>query len=62
MDLQLAGKTALITGASSGIGRATAVELAKFGCNVVVGARRVEKLQVGVESYGMCGMVGATEY
>jgi NAD(P)-dependent dehydrogenase (short-subunit alcohol dehydrogenase family) len=39
MDLQLAGKTALITGGSKGIGRATAEILADEGCNVILVAR-----------------------
>jgi len=39
MDLQLAGKTALITGGSKGIGRATAEILAGEGCNVILVAR-----------------------
>lgn len=41
----LAGKTALVTGASSGLGWATAVALAHHGANVVVTARREERLR-----------------
>ena len=45
MDLELKGKRALITGASGGIGRATARLLAKEGVDTVVVARRGEELQ-----------------
>ena len=45
MDLQLKGKTALVTGASAGIGRAIAIELAKEVVNLVVTGRRREELQ-----------------
>ncbi len=41
----LEGKTILVTGASSGIGRATAIECAKLGARVVVTGRNVERLQ-----------------
>lgn len=42
---KLAGKVALVTGANTGIGRVTALELAKRGANVVVGVRSVDKVK-----------------
>lgn len=45
MDLDLAGKTALVTGASRGIGRAIAAALAREGVRVGVAARRVHLLE-----------------
>lgn len=44
-------KTAIITGASSGIGRAAALDLAKQGVNLLLCARRIEKLN---ELKNMC--------
>jgi NAD(P)-dependent dehydrogenase (short-subunit alcohol dehydrogenase family) len=45
MEHTLKGKVAIVTGASSGIGEATARELASRGAAVVLAARAVEKLQ-----------------
>ena len=41
----LAGKTILVTGASSGIGRATAIECSKLGGRIIITARNKERLE-----------------
>jgi 3-hydroxy acid dehydrogenase / malonic semialdehyde reductase len=43
--VDLAGKTAVVTGASSGIGAATVRKLREAGARVVGGARRVERIE-----------------
>ena len=45
MSQNISGKTVVITGASSGLGEATAYHLASLGAKVVLGARREDKLQ-----------------
>jgi NADP-dependent 3-hydroxy acid dehydrogenase YdfG len=45
MPGKLSGKVAIVTGASAGIGRATALALAAEGAKVVITARRQEKLE-----------------
>lgn len=48
----LEGKTILVTGASSGIGKATAIECSKMGANVILTARNKERLE---ETLSQCG-------
>lgn len=49
------GKVVAITGASNGIGKAIAIELAKNGAKVVLGARRTEQLEQLVEEINSTG-------
>lgn len=55
MDLNLAGRHALVCGASEGIGRATAHELALLGADVTVLSRRADALQAVVAALPRTG-------
>jgi 3-oxoacyl-[acyl-carrier protein] reductase len=57
MDLQIAGKVALVTGASKGIGRAIAAELAQEGCRVAISSRSAERIDAAASAVGASGFV-----
>ncbi|MDQ2902468.1 MAG: SDR family NAD(P)-dependent oxidoreductase [Chloroflexota bacterium] len=52
---RIEGQVALVTGASSGIGEATAWALGAHGVRVVVAARRIDRLEALVERIGQAG-------
>lgn len=54
-SFDLTGKTALVTGASSGIGLACAVALAEHGATVTIAARRADKLTGIAQDLGEAG-------
>lgn len=56
MDLRLAGKRALITGASKGIGLAAAFSLGREGCEVVIAARDGDVLDRAVQELRFAGI------
>ena len=55
MDLALQGKVAWVTGASSGLGRATALSLGREGARVAVSARRADELDKVVKDIEAAG-------
>lgn len=57
MDLQLRGKTALVTGASVGLGRCIALMLAREGCELAIVARREALLDSLAEEIQAAGGV-----
>jgi 3-oxoacyl-[acyl-carrier protein] reductase len=56
MDLGLNGKTAIVTGASRGIGKAIALGLAAEKCNLVICARGEEALEAAAEEMRAAGV------
>jgi NAD(P)-dependent dehydrogenase (short-subunit alcohol dehydrogenase family) len=60
MDLQLAGKRALVTGGSKGIGRAAAEAVAEEGCDVVLVARSQPDLDTAADAIRARFQVQAT--
>jgi 3-oxoacyl-[acyl-carrier protein] reductase len=69
MDLGIAGKVALVTGGSRGLGLACAERLAQEGCRVVIAARDPERLervtqrlrQTGAEARGFSADISTRE-
>ena len=57
MDLGIQGRTALVTGASQGIGLAIAQALAAEGARVAVSARSRERIDAAAERFGAAGFV-----
>ncbi len=59
---ELEGKVAVVTGASSGIGRATALELARCGARVAICARRTDRLDALAAEIGGAGGLAHAGY
>lgn len=61
---QLNGRTIVVTGASSGLGRGVALALARHGANLVLAARRTEALEalaVEVQALGVAALAVTTD-
>jgi 3-oxoacyl-[acyl-carrier protein] reductase len=55
VELGIAGRVALVTGGSKGIGRAIAAGLASEGCRVAIAARGAEALRETADALGAKG-------
>jgi short-subunit dehydrogenase len=62
MHRSISGARALVTGASGGLGRAIGLELARLGAQVMLLARREEKLRQVVQEISQQGGKGRAEY
>lgn len=60
MDISLAGKTALVTGASKGIGKAIAASFAASGADVMLSSRKLEQLEAAAAEIAASGAAGQT--
>ena len=56
MGLALDGRVAIVTGASAGIGEATALRLARAGARVAFAARRLDRLEASVAQLATEGL------
>ena len=61
MEHSLSGKVVIITGASSGIGAATARALARLGCRLTLAARSKDRLRALAEGLGPAALVVPTD-
>lgn len=62
MDLKVRGRVALVTGASSGLGEAVALDLAKEGVTLALAARRLDRLQQVAENAKALGATDARSF
>ena len=61
MNHPLEGKVVIVTGASSGIGKASALALAKCGAKLTLAARSTQKLEELQASLGDAALVVPTD-
>lgn len=61
MHISLAGKTALVTGASKGIGRAITAQFAESGANVMLTARKLDQLRATADEIRASDAPGEVE-
>ena len=61
MELSLVGKTAIVTGASKGIGKAIAAQFAASGANVMLNSRKQEQLEATAAEIRASGAPGDVE-